>query len=114
MSGACMYFEKNWKEFLESYSFVDQKEIYTNGARLIQTLRVKQMVDHYFKNANTQQWISCSERLPKENQIVMCSVKKEYASHRIVLQRFDDKEYWHNGTIEAWMPLPEPYREGDV
>jgi len=56
-------------------------------------------------------WIPCSERLPEENQIIMCSVKKEYASHRIVIQRFDNQEYWHNGIIEAWKPLPEPYKE---
>lgn len=58
-------------------------------------------------------WIPCERELPKENQIVMCSVKKEYASHRIVLQRFDNQEYWHNGIIEAWCELPAPYTEGE-
>lgn len=61
-------------------------------------------------NRRTSNWIPCSERLPEANQIVMCSVKKEYAYHRIVLQRFTNEEYWHNGIVEAWMPLPEPYK----
>lgn len=61
-------------------------------------------------DTNVVKWIPCSERLPEANQIVMCSIKKEYANHRIVLQRFANEEYWHNGIVEAWMPLPEPYK----
>jgi hypothetical protein len=43
-----MMFPKNWKEFLKDYSFVDHKEFYTNGSRLISTFRVEQMIEHYF------------------------------------------------------------------
>lgn len=75
-------------------------------------------LDKYVKkdvpDTNVGKWIPCSERLPEENQIVMCSVKKEYAFHRIVVQRFDNRDYWHNGIVEAWMPLPEPYKAGDT
>lgn len=45
-----MYFDEKWEDFLEYYSFIDNKEYYTNGSELVQVFRVKQMVEHYFKN----------------------------------------------------------------
>lgn len=45
-----MYFPDTWEEFVDSYSFEDKKEIYTNGAELILVHRVRQMVEHYFDN----------------------------------------------------------------
>lgn len=47
----CMKFPKDWAKFLEDYSFRDHKEIYTNGARLIPTFRVEQMMQHYLRKA---------------------------------------------------------------
>lgn len=43
-----MGFPSSWEEFAEQYSFNDSDEVYTNGSRLMQLLRVKQMVEHYF------------------------------------------------------------------
>lgn len=45
-----MYFDEKWEDFLEYYSFIDNKEYYTNKSELVQVFRVKQMVEHYFKN----------------------------------------------------------------
>jgi hypothetical protein len=47
----CMDFPKDWVKFLEDYSFCDHKEYYTNGARLIPTFRVEQMMHHYLRKA---------------------------------------------------------------
>ena len=47
----CMEFPNDWAKFLEDYSFCDHKEFYTNGARLISTFRVEQMMDHYLRKA---------------------------------------------------------------
>ena len=47
----CMEFPKDWTKFLEDYSFRDHKEFYTNGARLIPTFRVEQMMHHYLRKA---------------------------------------------------------------
>ena len=47
----CMNFPKDWAKFLEDYSFRDHKEYYTNGARLIPTFRVEQMMNHYLRKA---------------------------------------------------------------
>ena len=45
----CMEFPNDWAKFLEDYSFMDNKEFYTNGARLIPTFRVEQMMHHYLQ-----------------------------------------------------------------
>ena len=41
-----MIFPDTWEEFEKSYGFTDNEEIYTNGARLIPSFRVKQWLDH--------------------------------------------------------------------
>ena len=45
-----MYFDEKWEDFSDFYSFTDTKQYYTNGSELVQVFRVKQMVEHYFKN----------------------------------------------------------------
>lgn len=41
-----MTFPDTWEEFEKSYGFTDSEEVYTNGARLIPSFRVKQWLDH--------------------------------------------------------------------
>ena len=65
------------------------------------------------------EWIPCSERLPKPDKYVLvCSdegnieVAEGYISTEI-------EEFvwltsgWRFGNVIAWMPLPDPYKEGD-
>ena len=42
-----MNFPKRWEDFLHDYEFEDARRIYTNGAKLIPSFRVKQMMEHY-------------------------------------------------------------------
>ena len=66
-------------------------------------------------------WISCSERLPKDDSI--CMVTVEYPNNETVVDYgwFDRKNVcWFVGMQEfrtsnilAWQPLPEPYKESD-
>lgn len=44
--GEQMNFPDTLDEFIKQYSFIDRKEIYTNGSELIQTFRVKQWEEH--------------------------------------------------------------------
>lgn len=67
------------------------------------------------ENDRLGQWISCSERLPEDNtDVIVC-----FYSGTVTEMR-----YWGNGifqgiyehtakVIVAWMPLPEPYKEGE-
>ena len=68
-------------------------------------------------------WIPCSERLPEDEQEILFSTKtgrthsgkyhddgsaNQWYSHR------DKARAWNN-VVNAWKPLPEPYREdGDT
>lgn len=45
--GDTMFFPETWEEFLKDYEFKDSKEIYTNGAMLVPSFRVEQMMEHY-------------------------------------------------------------------
>ena len=64
-------------------------------------------------------WIPCSERLPEDEQEILFSTKtgrthsgkyhddgsaNQWYSHR------DKARAWNN-VVNAWKPLPEPYRE---
>lgn len=44
-----MEFPKTMQEFVESYSFIDIDEVYTNGCMLLPTFRVEQAIEHYEK-----------------------------------------------------------------
>jgi hypothetical protein len=108
-----MMFPSEWEKFIENYSFNDKEKVYTNGARLILTFRVGQMVEHYFGS----KWIPVSERLPKHGEIVVCYLK--WKDTRI-LQRdnYNDMWFgygrgddWKGENVTHWMPLPTPPKE---
>ena len=44
-----MGFPNTMEEFIDSFSFKDSEEIYTNGAELVSVFRVKQGFEHYTK-----------------------------------------------------------------
>lgn len=58
-------------------------------------------------------WIPCSERLPKKDEYVLCSLNEEnpIIIHTVIIAQYDSGSYWHNGTVIAWQPLPEPYNQ---
>lgn len=67
-----------------------------------------------------QQWILCSEKLPKKySDVLCCDTYGEY----IIGIPFEDEESNTGFSVEndgiymidciAWMPLPEPYKKGD-
>lgn len=79
-----------------------------------------------FPTIEQQEWISCSERLPSDHERYLLTEEVHYATGRIirrVLVAFydDENDEWYEEMGEdvevvsyplAWMPLPEPYKEG--
>jgi len=74
------------------------------------------------------QWISVSERLPETEEFVLASLSGKYRNiafeHACEIADYADGEwcvyaYPHMSAekceelIEAWMPLPEPYKGGE-
>ena len=106
-----MTYPKKWEEFENLYGFKDTKELYTNGSRLIPSFRVEQWLDHL------PHWIPCSERLPKEGEVVLTQAVFKDDIKMAVSSR-QDYNYWTGwGTrdinIVAWMQLPAPYKRGE-
>ena len=64
------------------------------------------------------QWIPCSERLPKIGQKCVITIHRNCV-YLVVSATYWTGWWWRNGEkvikkdVTAWMPLPEPYKEGE-
>ena len=58
----------------------------------------------------TRHWIPVSERMPNFNDIVLASTDSDYDELKVILTVYEGEEFWFNGKIKAWMPLPKPYK----
>lgn len=76
------------------------------------------------ENDDFGKWIPCSEKLPKERQIVVADIECSIEDRMCIFAYFkivDHMEYWINANtgfpvlanVVQWTPLPEPYREED-
>ena len=87
-------------------------------AKMLDDVNIKEcpyfdLSDRYGNSARyyrENQWIPCSERLPKYGQPVLTYNLKddEYEVNHIIDE--EDGEWFTHG-VDAWMPLPEPYEE---
>ena len=74
-------------------------------------------IDEMFRQLpSANPWISCSERLPRQGQKVICQCRANIIK---VLKLEADGDWYQDadhcymsGFVVAWMPLPEPW-EGD-
>lgn len=82
---------------------------------------IKKAMDHMPTIEPGPQWIPVSERLPKNRQVVLitnCKGNVSFGMYRGIDGIIGGVYWWHwkantsEGVI-AWMPLPEPYQEGD-
>ena len=57
-------------------------------------------------------WILVSERLPEEDACYL--VTTSGTNNDIIDIAYYTEGIWHKASrIKAWMPLPEPYKEGE-
>lgn len=58
------------------------------------------------------QWIPVSERLPEYGtEVITINKDDEYEINHVIDE--EDGEWFFDGAV-AWMPLPEPYKEGGI
>ena len=65
----------------------------------------------YKHEKTAQQWIPCSERLPEEGQGCLVCDKGSILIDTFIGHGNPYNWKWYIRDYEAWMPLPEPYRE---
>lgn len=74
------------------------------------------------ENDDFGKWILCSERLPKDRQIVVADIEYSIEDRMCIFAYFkivDHMEHWINANtgfpvlanVVQWTPLPEPYKE---
>lgn len=57
------------------------------------------------------EWIPVSERLPEEDACYLVTTSE--TNNDIIDIAYYTEGIWHKASrIKAWMPLPEPYKEG--
>ena len=79
---------------------------------------VRATINHMPTIEPEQKWIPCSERLPRQGQEVICQCR----ANIIKVLKLDAYGDWYQdadhcymgGFVIAWMPLPEPYKEGET
>ena len=95
---------------------LDRETLLNSFVRKIAVEAVKKM-----PSADVPRWIPCSEQMPTMNEYVLvCTVNGDITDgHRWNEEDdgawfiFGDSHNASDGDIVAWMPLPEPYKEGE-
>jgi hypothetical protein len=108
MHGDKPYYENKYREVGDKCYHIGYSSYYLDVAL--------EYREKYFELVERESnWIPCSERLPEDNtDVIVC-----FYSGTVTEMR-----YWGNGifqgiyehttkVIVAWMPLPEPYKEGE-
>ena len=74
-------------------------------------VRVDDMVRMINGQPKISGWIPCSERLPEENEEVICCFKSGVVKALVLFNcKFHGKVYaYEKSDIIAWQPLPEEY-----
>ena len=99
------YFGERIEE--DESGFIDNKWLKLN----------KEVCRIVYRQPKVDEWIPCSERLPEEETLVLCTEKgtgKLYIGWFLNIEDVGVRWFDYEGfsmEVIAWQPLPEPYRE---
>lgn len=128
---------KHVKELLKKYIEADIQIIEERDAFITYVELIDELQEAIEQDEKENGWIPVSERLPEDERECLVTLEKVYGTPEKLYGiasylKFDDAGYWnenkygylewdkysdgHGGTkmykVIAWMPLPEPYKEG--
>ena len=120
------YSDKLWKNAYERGK-ADGAMIYGNEYNCIMTIfgecsyaetgcgdcAVVEKVRKALSAERPQEWIPCSERLPKKYEQVLCCNKDGRVFSTALTYVHPEYKYWYFGkhrSVIAWMPLPKPWK----
>ena len=63
------------------------------------------------RNILTRQWTPVKERLPEEDGCYLVTDHNGEVVRYVFHRNESSMEFWYR-TVVAWMPQPEPYKEG--
>ena len=112
MSGEQMNFPESWREFLEDYSFLDSKEVYTNGSKLIPVFRVEQMVENYWEKEVKQAKPNFRLEDYQENYVMHCNTEEKAKIFCDFLH--DAGRTWNSGVLYNQIIFWRTYKEKTV
>lgn len=120
----------------KSREFADEigATIHLDGRVLFDRIAIDKAIDEVRNKNNRNKWIPVSEKLPKEGEYVLCTVKElcdypdsdefevpdTYICQGSYHYSQNELNGWyvnnhpdiaHGAEVIAWMPLPEPYQE---
>ena len=107
MANTTMMFPNTVREFMEQFKMVDTEQIYSNGIEYVPIFRMEQWFAH---QVDIPRWTPVTEKLPAYGENVLLSMNGDCSIGYLV---------WHHSgwfyffnEVDAWMPLPEPYKGG--
>lgn len=128
---------KHVKELLEKYIEADNQILEERDAFVTYVELIDELQEAIEQDEKENGWIPVSERLPEDERECLVTLEKVYGTPEKLYGiasylKFGDAGYWnenkygylewdkysdgHGGTkmykVIAWMPLPEPYKEG--
>lgn len=75
----------------------------------------RNVVDAIMDLPSAQQWIPCSERLPKKTGLYYVTIRDEDGTeYTSCMCYYINLARWEvDVNVIAWLPEPEPYKEGE-
>ena len=116
--GKCEYYDNNCKT-IETLLFVRSeavvpKDFHDKTCEAMAKRHTEEIQKLMSMHGNCAEWIPCFKRLPSGDGPVLVNVCIRDASWKIILMEAEDvKEHYKRGHINAWMPVPQMYEEGD-
>jgi hypothetical protein len=92
--------------------------VYVDKDELLKALKYdrEQYEKGYRDGSRYSEWIPCSERLPNRDGFYLATVSDYHEAIYLQFEKGDESWIDYECTpcdVIAWMPLPEPYQEGE-